>query len=112
MKIKLVRSRDTFCLMGANGAKLTVMHASMFVRKIRLSPSVFVAYSIALENSTAKYSIKSMTCKLFAILQNRYITYEKLMSGQLLTCLVMRLVDNDAFSRSSNCNQLNFQYYN
>ena len=40
IKIKLIRSIDTFCLMGADGAKLTVIHTSLFVRKIRLSLSL------------------------------------------------------------------------
>jgi len=33
MKIKLVKSKDNFCLMGEAGAKLQVTHASLFVRK-------------------------------------------------------------------------------
>jgi len=44
MKIKLVRSKDSFRLMGAADAKLIVTHASLFVRKVKLSPSVFLAH--------------------------------------------------------------------
>ena len=70
MKIKLVRSKDAFCLMGAAGMKLVMTHAWLFVRKVKLSPSVFLGHAKALENSTAKYPIKRVVCKTFAIPQN------------------------------------------
>ena len=41
VKIKLIRSRDAFCLMGA-ASKVRIIHASMFVRKVKLMPSVFL----------------------------------------------------------------------
>ena len=112
MKLKLVRSKDAFCLMGAAGAKLQITHASLFVRKVKLSPSVFLAHAKALENSTAKYPIKRAVCKAFAIPQNyRDVTYEKLVSGQLPTRLVVGLVDNTAFNGSRDHNPFNFQHY-
>ena len=36
VKIKLVRSKDSFCLMGA-ASKVKIMHASLFVRKVKLT---------------------------------------------------------------------------
>ena len=57
VKIKLIRSRDTFCLMGA-ASKVRIIHASMFVRKVKLMPSVFLAHAKTLENGTAKYPIR------------------------------------------------------
>ena len=39
VKIKLIRSRDAFCLMGA-ASKVRIIHASMFVRKVKLMPLV------------------------------------------------------------------------
>jgi len=113
MKIKLVRSKDAFCLMGAAGAKVDVTHASLFVRKVKLSPTVFLAHAKALENSTAKYPIKRVVCKAFAIPQNyRDIAYEKLISGQLPTRLVVGLVDNRGFNGDRTHNSFNFQHYN
>ena len=113
MKIKLVRSKDSFCLMGAADAKLVVTHASLFVRKVKLSPSVFLAHAKALENSTAKYPIKRVVCKTFAIPQN-YLddNHEKLFSGQLPTRIVVALVDNRAFNGDRAHNPFNFQHYN
>ena len=42
VKIKLVCSKDAFCLMGATAAKVKIVHASMFVRKVKLMSSVFL----------------------------------------------------------------------
>ena len=114
VKVRLVRSKDSFCLMGApNDAKLHITHAALFVRKVKLSPSVFIAHARALENGTAKYPIKRTVCKAFAIPQNyRDITYEKLVSGQLPTRLVIGIVNNTAFNGSRTLNPFNFHHYN
>ena len=114
LKIRLVRCKDAFCLAGTpNNAKLNITHAALFVRKVKLSPTVFIAHAQALENSTAKYPIKRTVCKAFAIPQNyRDITYEKLVSGQLPTRLVVGIVDNAAFNGRRDRNPFNFQHYN
>ena len=39
VKIKFVRSKNAFCVMG-NG-KAVITHASLFVRKVKIMPSVF-----------------------------------------------------------------------
>jgi len=113
MKIKLIRSNDNFSLMGDADAKLVVTHASLFVRKVKLSSSVFLAHAKALENSTAKYPIKRVVCKSFQIPES-YLdaSHEKLFSGQLPTKIVIGLVDNRAFNGSRTHNPFNFQHYN
>jgi len=112
MRIKLARSKDTFCLMGAVGSKINLTHASLFVRKVKLSPTVFLAHAKALENSTAKYPIKRVVCKAFAIPQN-YLdaNYEKVFLGQLPTRIVVGLVDNRAFNGDRTRNPFNFQHF-
>ena len=113
MKIKLVRSTDAFCLMGVAATKLAVTHASLFVRKVKLSPSVFLGHAKALENSSAKYPIKRVVCKTFAIPQNYLdVNHEKLFSGQLPTRIVVALVDNRAFNGDRANNPFNFHHYN
>jgi len=63
-------------------AKLEITHASLFVQKAKILPSVFVAHVQALQNSMAKYQIKRSVCKALAILQNfRDATFKKVISG-------------------------------
>jgi len=109
MRIKLVRSKDTFCLTGAVSTKINVTHASLFVREVKLSPTVFLAHAKALENSTAKYPRKRVVCKAFAIPQS-YLdaNCEKVFSGQLPMGIVVGLVDNRAFNGDRTRNPFNF----
>jgi len=78
IKLRLVRSKDAFCLMGApDNVKLHITHAAQFVQKFKLSLSVFLTHTKMVENGTAKYSTKRTVCKVFAILQNyRDITWD------------------------------------
>ena len=90
VKIKLVHNKDVFCLLGVM-AKVKIVHVSMFVRKVKLiMPPVFLAHAKkTLENGTAKYPIRRVVCKSFAVPQNyRDVSHEKLLSGQLHKCIV------------------------
>ena len=52
VKIRLVRNKDSFCLMSreANPSyKVKLISAALLVRKVQLSPSVFLAHGKALE---------------------------------------------------------------
>jgi len=111
IKIKLVRSKDLFCLMGA--CKVKILHAAMFVRKVKLMPSVFLAHAKTLERGTAKYPIRRVVCKSFAVPQNYLdVSHEKLFSGQLPTRIVIGLVSNRAFNGHAGSNPFNFQHFN
>jgi len=111
VKIKLIRSKDSFCLMGAG--KVVILHASMFVRKVKLMPSVFLAHAKTLERGPAKYPIRRVVCKSFTVPQNYLdVSHEKLFSGQLPTRIVVGLVTNRAFNGHAEANPFNFQHFN
>jgi len=113
MKIKLVRTRNAFCLMAAAEFHVKIESAIMFVRKVKLSPSVFLAHAKALENSTAKYPIRRAVCKTITIPNTfRDVSHEKLFSGQLPSRLVIGIVGNEAFNGTFNRNPFNFAHYN
>jgi len=98
LKIKLTRITDDFCLMGAMVGKVQIVQPSMFVRKVKLMPSVFLAYAKTLERSPAKYPIRRVLCKSFTIPQNYLdVSHEKLYSGQLPTRIMIGLVENRAY---------------
>jgi len=113
VKIKLTRSKDDFCLMGAMAGKVQIVQASMFVRKVKLMPSVFLAHAKTLERSPAKYPIRRVVCKSFTIPQNYLdVSHKKLFSGQLPTRIVIGLVDNRAYNGDRQRNPFNFQHFN
>ena len=88
VKIKLTRCTDAFCTMSpaANASKVHILSAIMYVRKVKLSPSVFLAHAKAQENSTAKYPINRVVCKTLTIPSAVMdVNQEKLFSGQIPT---------------------------
>jgi hypothetical protein len=115
LKIRLVRNKDAFCLMGpaATTHKVKILDCKLFVRKAHLSPSVFLAHAKALEIGNAKYTLKRIVCKTFTIpAGNLDGSQESLFSGQLPTRLVIGCVDNRAFNGAYNRNPYNFEHFN
>ena len=113
-KIKLIRSNDAFCLMatGAQQFKVAVTTASLLIRKIKVSPSVFLAHARTLESGTAKYPIRRVICKSFTVPAGYLdVSHEKLFSGQLPVRLIVGLVDNRAYNGDRERNPFNFQHF-
>jgi len=112
IKIKLVRSRDQFCLMGDRQYKVLIERAVLYVRKVKLSSSVFLAHAKALEQGSAKYPVRRITCKTITIPAGYYdISHKKLFTGQLPNRIVIGMVRNDAFTGSRAHNPFNFQNF-
>ena len=115
VKIRLVRNKDSFCLMSgeANTSyKVKIISAVLLVRKVQLSPSVFLAHAKALESGFAKYHIIRVVCKTYTIpAGNLDENHEKSFTGQLPTRLVIGCVDNDAFNGSYTKNLYNFKNF-
>jgi len=104
IRVRLIRNRDAFCLVSnaaQSGFKIKIVDCKLFVKKVKLSPSVFLAHAKAFENSNAKYPIRRVVCKTFTIPRgNLDYSQESLFSGQLPMRLVLACVDNDAFNGS------------
>ena len=57
VKVRLVRNKDSFCLMSGEAEatyKVTIISAVLLVRKVQLSPSVFLAHAKVLNSGLAK----------------------------------------------------------
>lgn len=114
IKLKLSRSKDEFSLMwtGDNAFRVFIVSASLFVRKVKLSPSVFLAHAKTLENGMAKYPIKRVICKAFTVPTGyRDVTSERLFSGTLPTRVIIGCIDNDAFNGNKAKNPFNFKNF-
>jgi hypothetical protein len=85
-KIKLTRSRDVFCLMstGDHAFKVKITAAAVIIRKVKVSPSVYLAHAKTLESGMAKYPIGRVICKAFTNPAGYLdVSREKLFSGHL-----------------------------
>jgi len=114
-RIRLVRQKDAFCLMATGDQptyKIHIADCKLYVRKVRLSPSVFVAHAKAMEIGNAKYPIRRIVVKSFTVPQgNLDFSQENLFTGQLPTRVVVGCVDNDAYNGAWNKNPFNFKNY-
>ncbi|EFA12677.1 hypothetical protein TcasGA2_TC010700 [Tribolium castaneum] len=72
MRLKLVRSRDSFALMadGVNG-KIQITDATLMIRRNKISPTILLAHSKALDILTAKYIFRSITKKMCYMFCNK-----------------------------------------
>lgn len=115
VNIKMTRSKDKFALMAAEDAtyKVKIMRAVLHVRKVRVSPAVFLSQAKALEYGSAKYPIDRVVCKTFSIPAGGLdFTHENLFLGQIPTRVVVGCVDNNAYNGAYNKNPFNFKHYN
>ena len=116
LRLRLIRSRDAFSLMNASDTlkcKVNIVSAVLMVRRVQLSPSVFMAHQKAIRNGPAKYPIKRVLCKYFSIPQgNTSTNLENLFQGQMPTRIIIGCVDSDAFNGSFTKSPFNFKHKN
>lgn len=115
VKIRLIPSKNAFNLIAhdpTQGFKSVITHASLFVRKVKLNPAVTLAHEKALERGTAKYPVKRVVQKTFAIpTGNLGAVQDNLFLTQTPTKLVLGLVSSEAFNGRYNSNPFNFQTF-
>ncbi|XP_069064798.1 uncharacterized protein F54H12.2-like [Pleurodeles waltl] len=114
LKIKLNCNKDAFCLINGDAQqyKLVILSASLFVKRVKVSPSVRLAHAEALQLSNAKYAIERVALKIFSIpASSRLTKQQNLVLGQLPKLIIIGFVDNTAFSGLYNSNPFNFKHY-
>ena len=97
---------------GGQGFKVKITGAAFLSRKVKISPSVYLAHAETLKSGMAKYPIRRVVCRTFTV-PARYLdaSQAKLFSGQLPTRLILSCVDNRAFNGELERNPFNFQHF-
>jgi hypothetical protein len=115
MKLRLVRSKDAFVLHSNDGEqfKINIQDVSLYVRKVKVNPQVQLAHLQTLQKGNAKYPLKRVVTKVFAVPQGQMqVQKENLFLGQLPNRLIIGLITNQAFHGSYAHNPFNFKHYN
>ena len=117
MKVRMMRSKDSFVLMAKSDVtesfKVDILSAKLFVRKLKITPSLCLAHERILQQKTAKYPITRVECKVIHLPQGqKSFTHDNLFLGQLPKRIVLGLVDNRAFNGDISLNPYNFQHCN
>nr|XP_054588416.1 uncharacterized protein LOC107374313 [Nothobranchius furzeri] len=115
LRIKLTRACDAFCLMGARDStyKLKLLGASLFVKKVNISPAVRLGHESALLKANAMYPLSRVTVKTYSIPQNsRICNLENLFLGANPKYIVLGLVDHEAYTGRRDLSPFNFRHMN
>jgi len=115
LRVRLLRSKDSFCLMSTHPNsrfKVKIHECKLYMQKVKLSPSIFVAHAKALEAGNCKYPIRRVICKTFTIpTGNLDCVQENVFAGTLPTRLVIGIVDNESYNGNYERNCFNFKHY-
>ncbi|GBO02078.1 Uncharacterized protein F54H12.2 [Araneus ventricosus] len=113
LRIKLERNKDSFALMSSTqDFKVVIQHASLFVRKVKVAPSIVIAHEIALSKGVIKMPIRRTEVKSFALSSGmQSITIPNAFIGQIPTRLILGMVSNNAFNGDFSKNPFNFKHY-
>lgn len=116
MNIKLQRAKETFHLMadddGVEGS-FEIVDAVLYVRKVKIAPSVILAHHRVLESATAKYPLTRVDVKTFTIPPNtRSKSIDNIYLCTLPKRCVIGFVDTDAFNAKITLNPFNFNNFN
>ena len=117
MKVRMTRSKYSFVLMAKSDVtesfKVDILSAKLFVRKLKITPSLCLAHERILQQKTAKYPKTRMECNVIHLPQGqKSFTHDNLFLGQLPKRIVLGLVDNRAFNGDISLNPYNFQHCN
>ena len=117
LKIKMTRSKPDFCLMSpadpAPEYKIILDHASIFIRKVKVSPGVLLGHAKALEKSSAKYPIDRVLCKTYSIsMGSRSFMQDNVFLGSMPKRIIIGLLENAAMSGQYDLNPFNFHHHN
>lgn len=110
--VRLIKASNAFHLMGSAAGNIEILDANLFVRKVKINPSILVAHARALSIATAKYPITRVDIKSITIskdVQSKSI--DNLYLGQLPKRCIVGFVKNEAYSGDFKYNPFNFQHF-
>lgn len=114
MHLKFIRSETNFHLMADGEFKLLIKEAKLYVRRVKINPSIALAHTAAMEKGeSAKYPIRRGTTTACTIPQGS-LTFHKdnLVSGQLPRRIILGFVSNPSFNGDRRNNPFRFQHFN
>lgn len=113
IRINLTRSNPKFVLMTPTevDAQIIVLEAILHVRKMKISPAVMNAHSLALQKTSAKYPINRSDVRYFTIPKGSSNMNHDVITGKLPQRIIIGLVDSEAYAGSYTKNPYNFQHF-
>lgn len=111
LRVKLTRASDAFCLMGAQNStfRLKILGASLFMKKVAVSPAVRLGHAAALLKGNALYPLSRVNVKTYSIpVNSRICNQENLFLGSIPKYIVLGMVHHEAFTGRRDLSPFNF----
>lgn len=121
LRIRFVRSKDAFSLLGVPlkqdeavpQYKVKILHASLFVRRAKINPTIVLAHGKGLQNTTFKIPVKRVVTKVFSVAQGQLnVVQDNLFVNQRPTKLIIALIDSKAFNGDYGLSPFEFKHFN
>lgn len=112
MCVKLVKAKNEFHLIGDNNSHIEIIDAELFVRKVKINPSILIAHARALNITSAKYPITRVEIKTITIgkeIQSKSI--DNLFIGQMPKRCIVGMVNSSTFNGNLKKNPFNFEHF-
>lgn len=113
MKIRLSRTKDAFSIMGVTGApdcRIEIISAKLFIRKLKITPSLALAHEKILQTKPALYPITRVECKIIHLPSGqKNFAHENVFWGLLPNRIILGIVDNKAFNGDIKLNPFEFK---
>ncbi|KAF4529787.1 hypothetical protein B566_EDAN018055 [Ephemera danica] len=115
MRLIFVKNKiETLLMKESNVAapKLKILDASLWIRKVKINPSILLAHANNLNHHTAKYPFKRVEMHNYTISSgSQYHTVENMFLGRIPTRVIIGLVSHKAFSGAHEKCAFNFQHF-
>lgn len=115
IRIKLTRSNSAFCIQGtvADGASysLVITQAVLYVRRVKVSPSIEIAHAKSMEKCNALYPIHQTELTIIPLGAGlRSLTKDNLFAGKVPRKLVIAMISSDAYNGSYSTSPFQFSH--
>lgn len=111
--IKLIKSKNEFHLHGTVAYHVEIVDVNLFVRKVKINPSILLAHARALSVTSAKYPINRVEIKTLTIgtdIQSKSI--DNIFLGQIPKRCIIGMIESSAFNGRFEKNPFNFEHFN
>ncbi len=111
IRMRMTRSKDQFVLMGTGQHTVEIVSARLWMRKLKIAPSLALAHEKLLLKKSAKYPVTRVEVKVFHLpTGQKSFTHDALFLGQLPKRIVLGIVDNRAFNGDLTLNPFEFKH--
>ena len=116
LTVKLHRHKPEFCLLSTDIApayKIIIMDAILYVKKIELTPSVFIAINTVLNDKNAQYAITRTAPKVFTVPRGQQSQHiDNAFLGEIPKRIAFCMMDNDSYNGNYIKNPFKVKHYN